>query len=227
MRKGTNGNKFENNPSKRGLCVICNKAKQSSCGTRKDGSKIWRLFCNHCIELHRGYERDRFRGSKDYRKKVRCKCERCGFIPEHISQLDVDHIDNNHDNNNPSNLQTLCANCHRLKTHEAKSVETNKRIQLVEDYFNEKEEYEKFKPKLKRYRKTIDYMQYKLRLPENSTKEEIKKAFEDYVVEFKARIGEEEYNKRREAFIRTQKRSYLKKHRERRILNRGKNGKKK
>jgi 5-methylcytosine-specific restriction endonuclease McrA len=31
-------------------------------------------------------------------------------------QLDVDHIDGNHRNNNPENLQTLCANCHRLKT---------------------------------------------------------------------------------------------------------------
>jgi 5-methylcytosine-specific restriction endonuclease McrA len=31
-------------------------------------------------------------------------------------QLDVDHIDGNHANDDPSNLQTLCANCHRLKT---------------------------------------------------------------------------------------------------------------
>lgn len=44
-------------------------------------------------------------------------CEKCGFIAEHRCQLDVDHIDGNHDNNQLSNLQTLCANCHRLKTH--------------------------------------------------------------------------------------------------------------
>lgn len=43
-------------------------------------------------------------------------CERCGFVPEHEGQLDVDHIDGNHSNNEPNNLQTLCANCHRLKT---------------------------------------------------------------------------------------------------------------
>jgi hypothetical protein len=30
--------------------------------------------------------------------------------------LDVDHIDGNSDNNDPSNLQTLCACCHRVKT---------------------------------------------------------------------------------------------------------------
>ena len=43
-------------------------------------------------------------------------CEHCGFIPVHISQLDVDHKDGDRWNNDPSNLQTLCANCHRLKT---------------------------------------------------------------------------------------------------------------
>ena len=44
-------------------------------------------------------------------------CELCGFVPVHKSQLDVDHIDGNHQNNEQDNLQTLCANCHRLKTH--------------------------------------------------------------------------------------------------------------
>ena len=45
------------------------------------------------------------------------QCEHCGFKPVHISQLDVDHIDGDRWNNDPTNLQTLCANCHRLKTH--------------------------------------------------------------------------------------------------------------
>jgi len=44
-------------------------------------------------------------------------CQQCGFNPVHISQLDVDHIDGDRWNNDPFNLQTLCANCHRLKTH--------------------------------------------------------------------------------------------------------------
>ncbi len=43
-------------------------------------------------------------------------CEHCGFIALHPCQLDVDHIDGNRDNDNPSNFRTLCANCHRLKT---------------------------------------------------------------------------------------------------------------
>jgi len=44
-------------------------------------------------------------------------CEECGFIPVNSCQLDVDHLDGNNKNNEVSNLQTLCANCHRLKTY--------------------------------------------------------------------------------------------------------------
>ena len=32
------------------------------------------------------------------------------------SMLTMDHIDNNHENNEPENLQTLCACCHNYKT---------------------------------------------------------------------------------------------------------------
>lgn len=53
---------------------------------------------------------------KYYKLHKKSACERCNFIPEHLCQLDVDHIDGDHSNSEPSNLQTLCANCHRLKT---------------------------------------------------------------------------------------------------------------
>lgn len=55
--------------------------------------------------------------SLEYTKHKKTFCENCGFIPIDKCQLDVDHIDGNHSNNNLENLQTLCANCHRLKTH--------------------------------------------------------------------------------------------------------------
>ena len=51
-----------------------------------------------------------------YRRYKKDKCEFCGFIPVQLCQLDVDHIDGNHKNNLVENLQTLCANCHRLKS---------------------------------------------------------------------------------------------------------------
>ena len=43
-------------------------------------------------------------------------CDLCGFKAIHRCQIDLDHIDGNHDNDNKENLQRLCANCHRLKT---------------------------------------------------------------------------------------------------------------
>ena len=52
-----------------------------------------------------------------YRKHKKDVCESCGFRG-HSCQLDVDHIDGNHNNHDPTNLQTLCANCHRLKTYQ-------------------------------------------------------------------------------------------------------------
>lgn len=44
------------------------------------------------------------------------KCEICGFEAINKCQLDIDHIDGDAKNNDFSNLQILCANCHRLKT---------------------------------------------------------------------------------------------------------------
>lgn len=57
-----------------------------------------------------------------YRQFKKKSCEFCGFVAVNSCQLDVDHIDGNHSNNDESNLQTLCANCHRLKTHMSKDI---------------------------------------------------------------------------------------------------------
>jgi|SRR5690606_1117281 len=66
-------------------------------------------FCSHyCNKMSK---------KRPYNNLEKIKCEKCEFIPIHKCQLDIDHIDGNHKNNKRSNLQILCANCHRLKTH--------------------------------------------------------------------------------------------------------------
>ena len=72
-------------------------------GRTKSGLKLWDRYCWKCRD--NGYRKHK----KDY-------CEECGFKAIHAVQLDVDHIDGNHNNDDVSNLMTLCANCHRLKT---------------------------------------------------------------------------------------------------------------
>lgn len=79
----------------------------------KDGTKswYWRKICGSC--------KDKIYTNKfKYRlfKSTSMHCEICKFEAVHPCQLDVDHKDGNHKNNDKNNLQVICANCHRLKT---------------------------------------------------------------------------------------------------------------
>jgi hypothetical protein len=77
-----------------------------------DGRPVDARYCGpECSALqkrHTSHLRHlRFRGPR---------CTRCGFDPLVPDQLCVHHADENHSNNAPSNLVTLCLNCHAL-TH--------------------------------------------------------------------------------------------------------------
>ena len=72
-------------------------------GLSPSGTRLWDRVCWKCRE-------------NGYRLHKKDRCEICNFVAIHAVQLDVDHIDGNHLNNDPRNLMTLCANCHRLKT---------------------------------------------------------------------------------------------------------------
>ena len=86
----------------RPLCECGNPVRSK--GNTSFGTRIWDRKCGRC----------RFNTYTQHKKDY---CESCGFTALHRVQLDVDHIDGNHQNNELENLQTLCANCHRLKTH--------------------------------------------------------------------------------------------------------------
>jgi len=88
----------------RPLCQICGVNLLNKTGIRKNGSQGYSRTCTSCRK-------------KKWRRQLKEKCEFCGLVPVHKCQLDIDHKDGNHKNNKANNLQTLCANCHRLKTH--------------------------------------------------------------------------------------------------------------
>jgi ribosomal protein L37E len=73
-------------------------------GKDANGKKTYGRLCTSCRK-------------SGYTVHKKSYCESCGFIAIHKIQLDIDHIDGNHKNNNVDNLMTVCANCHRLKTY--------------------------------------------------------------------------------------------------------------
>ncbi|QJT70414.1 hypothetical protein [Microcystis phage MaeS] len=101
------------------LCPECKVRKCYRKAWRKDGiTPIFHSKCDYC----RGKKYARMNSKRRkylkaaHNKLQEGKCQNCGFVVVHTCQLDVDHIDGNHNNNHPDNLQVLCANCHRLKT---------------------------------------------------------------------------------------------------------------
>ena len=99
-----------NEESRTGICSVCGptkiKLRDSRMATPTGRFRCFAVYRRNVIKYRYPYAVHK----KDY-------CEHCDFKPVHISQLDVDHIDGDRWNNDPANLQTLCANCHRLKTH--------------------------------------------------------------------------------------------------------------
>jgi hypothetical protein len=91
------------------ICAECGPVKVRLKSAGSNGRRRWR--CNEYLKDERN---TRMRVYRVYKEDT---CSSCGFIPDHPVQLDVDHIDGVHDNDDPTNLQTLCANCHRLKTY--------------------------------------------------------------------------------------------------------------
>jgi len=100
------------------LCVTCKERPQ-----KKKTNGRFMAQCGKCHKKRFGTGGPRKPGYQkygrvlEYSKHKKSYCEECGFIAVEMCQLDVDHIDGNKFNNDIANLQTLCANCHRLKTH--------------------------------------------------------------------------------------------------------------
>jgi hypothetical protein len=79
-------------------------------GTLKDGSPSFGDKCRTC------------RGRQRYGIVKGSICEECNFVPKVSAQLEIDHIDGDRNNNDKSNLRTLCCNCHAYKSYMQKDI---------------------------------------------------------------------------------------------------------
>lgn len=104
---------------KRPICKKCGIYPCTSKGYYASGERKW---CNKCSGCKKGRK-----GSNARARHLKDKCGNCGFVPIHEIQLQVDHVDGNRRNNHPSNFQTLCANCHTLKTYVSRDYLTGSR----------------------------------------------------------------------------------------------------
>lgn len=119
-------------PDVQGVCIQCSERPQQRYKA-KTGYR-YRHRCSVCNYIafntsdkarKRAIENTN-RRNRPWRAHKKELCEECGFVPKHPCQLDVDHVDGNRKNNDPSNYKTLCANCHRLKTQQQKDYHRRK-----------------------------------------------------------------------------------------------------
>lgn len=103
-------------------CSTCITARH--CNMKRHGKVTYGKLCTGCLHFKNHGKRHPFHKHQKYSRPwvefKKSSCESCKFVPEHSCQLDVDHIDGDKKNNSRENLQTLCANCHRLKTYQKK-----------------------------------------------------------------------------------------------------------
>ena len=96
-----------NETTRQAMCSQCCLIKITLKG-RKRGKRIF-VCGKRRRDLSKGTK------SKHRRGLDLTKCSECGFLAINPKQIDVHHINGDHFDNEPSNLQVLCANCHRLK----------------------------------------------------------------------------------------------------------------
>jgi len=91
-------------------CSVCGPVGIRRKGRTAKGTQVW--ACRAGANRYKRSPGEAPR-SRHHRRDVADRCERCGWVADHPSLLDVHHRDGNHANDAPENLATLCPICHR------------------------------------------------------------------------------------------------------------------
>jgi hypothetical protein len=104
--------------------VVCSKGNENSAPSERS----LRTVCSHCHKASFGYKDKKGNITKLKEGVTSFKKTECENVDGHITgtpctasglvggQLELDHIDGAHINNVQSNVQTVCKNCHSLKS---------------------------------------------------------------------------------------------------------------
>jgi len=99
------------------ICIDCNLDQHTKSTINKED--LSRKKFSSEVE-HRTLENQDFRcNNPDCRKQI-------GVVKGRVVHYDFDHVDGNSYNNDPSNCQALCLNCHREKTERERSSKGKK-----------------------------------------------------------------------------------------------------
>ena len=93
----------------RKLCKTCGE-RPVAVNYHKEGRTFYRSKCDHCSK-DRGTRLSKWQAA-GYKKKA--QCDRCGFKSSHPEIFNVFYVDGKLNNNQHTNLKTVCANCQRV-----------------------------------------------------------------------------------------------------------------
>ena len=105
--------------SRQGICSICGPVK-IKIRHRNHHNIRSKWACTKPAKEYYRQNKDKYWSESNWPNSYSYKdkpliCERCGFKAKAYSQIDCHHKDHNHKNNDPDNLEWICANCHRLE----------------------------------------------------------------------------------------------------------------
>jgi hypothetical protein len=121
----------------RSICINhgCNKLVTFS-RTNMDGTKRWRIHCDHCQKASYGKWPHRkgvtpYKTGKcsnhDMHLGFKCATDFTKVHPDAKGITEVDHKNGDHCDNSPENLEELCKYCHSFKGQRAGDFDNTRR----------------------------------------------------------------------------------------------------